>query len=1374
MTKRDAARSSLPSGLGGLRSSYTQVEQKQSPIGRLRVQDESRGTDEMQDATDGSRAAKIQEALAKLTRSDGGHEQSVSSPTIIDQQNLTSPKATALSLGKSTPPASPSPEFSPPRFLHHLAPDLEHDLSVSRRAAAAGMSDNDDDDDPLELFTASSTTAGAGNGSKNKMVRKRMSNPLLGEPYYPNPNPVKGWTIERERERRKGRGLTVFPEEQEDVAEMVTKVHVPPTPTNGGMSVPAEKKSVEHAWSPASLRRPTDTLVSATHSTSIPAEGRRKVSGSAFRNVILPPSDIVTSELKRQQPSETIVGSFKGVARGMEQSMAKLGIQDNSTDATPLFRPTQLRKTLVSNNQAVVLPGSTTTNATKKAALGLGRPSSSSILTVPSAAGQPGNKRIVSIGKTDGRVLGKHLPRIVSASKRTPPVEPKRQYGVDEQEDLASVKEQGVGVNEAAPGLSVTTTPSIPDHVMPSTSIPTRPTARASKVEEIRNGLIRKSLALERKQESTASERDAVRSEHIAATRPLLDGQASSAKASWRDRSLHVNDPRATSQYPKADSPLPASPIKKVLPDGRGMAGLTGKAVEAPLISPRPGLTQRQDSISSVTGYGSRLRLSRGLPLSSSSANLAPAPLPSKRLHTNWMDKQRKALVAYEYLCHVGEAQQWIEGCLGEELGWGVVEMEEEMRDGVALAKLVRVYEGEQVVKTIWEDKKHRFRQSDNINYFLTFVRSIGMPETFIFELTDLYDKKNMPKVIYCIHVLSHLLARLGKADKIGNLVGQFDFSDEQLAEAQKGLQGVAMPNFSSVGTALAKECNIEPEEEQETEEEEPSILRFQSRARGALTRRKLCDELEERSSLDGIAGLLQAAARGVLVRRLWRQKVEAVHQASSPMISLQACARASLAQGRMRQTRQTHLQASPFVIKLQTHARGCLQRRKQREQATHLQTFSVQQSLTLVQATARGRLARQRHASKTQAIRSVEATGTYSALQDQIRGVLLRKKLRTQVQTLDQAANTVIAIQAQARGVLVRKRQDTVRQELCGTNSAVLSLQALARARLAKQSYKDMQKVFRKVEVTSSIGGFQALLRSRLAKKSTTEQKKRLDFVAPDVVGFQALSRGVLARREYHDWLGYLKEDDTQAGITFLQQLLRGQLARRRLWGRLDYIYSNMNSIVKVQALWRGRKQREKYRKIVSGQHVDIAAIQNYMHLLDDSENDFNEQVQIERMRKQVVDRIRTNQLLESQVLDLDNKIALILQNRLSFEDLVRVKGRLNTASEARIEEQTFNIARSDPFSHDAHLDKTLWHRRELYQRMFFILQTEPKYLARLLRLQTASDASEQDRRLLQSVILALYSYGQGRREEYLLLKMLQVRENHHHSVYYLGTDFR
>lgn len=66
------------------------------------------------------------------------------------------------------------------------------------------------------------------------------------------------------------------------------------------------------------------------------------------------------------------------------------------------------------------------------------------------------------------------------------------------------------------------------------------------------------------------------------------------------------------------------------------------------------------------------------------------------------MDRNRNALAEYEYLCHVGEALQWVEGCLDEETGFGVMEMEEGLRDGVVLAKLARTFQGEKVVKRIW------------------------------------------------------------------------------------------------------------------------------------------------------------------------------------------------------------------------------------------------------------------------------------------------------------------------------------------------------------------------------------------------------------------------------------------------------------------------------------------------------------------------------------------------------------------------------------------------------------------------------------------------------------------------------------------------
>lgn len=116
-----------------------------------------------------------------------------------------------------------------------------------------------------------------------------------------------------------------------------------------------------------------------------------------------------------------------------------------------------------------------------------------------------------------------------------------------------------------------------------------------------------------------------------------------------------------------------------------------------------------------------------------------------------------------------------------------------------------------------------KFRHSDNINYFFQFCSSVGLPDIFCFELTDLYDAKNLPKVIYCIHALSHLLARRGLAQRISNLIGKIDFTDEELQKKQKGLDaaGVAMPSFGNIGKQLAKEINEEPEPELEPEPEE-------------------------------------------------------------------------------------------------------------------------------------------------------------------------------------------------------------------------------------------------------------------------------------------------------------------------------------------------------------------------------------------------------------------------------------------------------------------------------------------------------------------------------------------------------------------------
>lgn len=58
---------------------------------------------------------------------------------------------------------------------------------------------------------------------------------------------------------------------------------------------------------------------------------------------------------------------------------------------------------------------------------------------------------------------------------------------------------------------------------------------------------------------------------------------------------------------------------------------------------------------------------------------------------------------------------------------------------------------------------------SYNINFILF--------QTFQPETTDIYDKKNMPRVIYCIHALSSHLFKLGKAPLIHDVFGTAIFT---------------------------------------------------------------------------------------------------------------------------------------------------------------------------------------------------------------------------------------------------------------------------------------------------------------------------------------------------------------------------------------------------------------------------------------------------------------------------------------------------------------------------------------------------------------------------------------------------------------------
>uniref|UniRef100_A0A670KK07 IQ motif containing GTPase activating protein 1 n=1 Tax=Podarcis muralis TaxID=64176 RepID=A0A670KK07_PODMU len=183
------------------------------------------------------------------------------------------------------------------------------------------------------------------------------------------------------------------------------------------------------------------------------------------------------------------------------------------------------------------------------------------------------------------------------------------------------------------------------------------------------------------------------------------------------------------------------------------------------------------------------------------------------------MDERRRQNVAYEYLCHLEEAKRWMEACLNEELP-PTTELEEGLRNGVYLAKLGNFFSPKVVsLKKIYDREQTRYKVGKHFSSvmrllagWLNAMAEIGLPKIFYPETTDIYDRKNMPRCIYCIHALSLYLFKLGLAPQIQDLYGKVDFTEEEISNMRLELEkyGIQMPAFGKIGGILANELSVD------------------------------------------------------------------------------------------------------------------------------------------------------------------------------------------------------------------------------------------------------------------------------------------------------------------------------------------------------------------------------------------------------------------------------------------------------------------------------------------------------------------------------------------------------------------------------------
>ncbi|KAK9313807.1 Rho GTPase activation protein [Lipomyces starkeyi] len=159
-------------------------------------------------------------------------------------------------------------------------------------------------------------------------------------------------------------------------------------------------------------------------------------------------------------------------------------------------------------------------------------------------------------------------------------------------------------------------------------------------------------------------------------------------------------------------------------------------------------------------------------------------------------------------------------------------------------------------------------------------------------------------------------------------------------------------------------------------------------------------------------------------------------------------------------------------------------------------------------------------------------------------------------------------------------------------------------------------------------------------------------------------------------------------------------------------------------------RSNRQSKRYSVTALYVSMSTAE---HDLDVDDALARAQKRLRDLKAKISAQSKKNFLLERDVRYLDSRIALLIQNKIALEE-AEVTSRLD---ESDLQDGTI-----------------LDHRKvDSYGNLFFLLQTEPRYIAILCRLISIAEIDS----FLQTVMFTIYGNQYEQREEHLLLTMFQ-----------------
>lgn len=456
----------------------------------------------------------------------------------------------------------------------------------------------------------------------------------------------------------------------------------------------------------------------------------------------------------------------------------------------------------------------------------------------------------------------------------------------------------------------------------------------------------------------------------------------------------------------------------------------------------------------------------------------------------------------------------------------------------------------------------------------------------------------------------------------------------------------------------------------------------------------------------------LQSVARAKLLRNNYKIDLS---KSEDPMITLQ-----SIIRGHIQRQNYKLIKDSLFSVSSQIQELQCITRRHAiyAKCSIVLENIDyIEGSVLSLQSVAR-RILFQR-ITNNNIISGLSNSGGVVQLQSLIRGNQVRFGVFKALRTMFRNAKPISELQSIARGGIARtKLCNNVLITLMGEDDVMNSLLAKARGNLVRRDFIWKKQVLNYIE---------------------------LDEVVP----IQSVFRGILSRFERE-----IKLDDIYGevdSVISFQGIIRGTMARRNMIMMFNYYTANINKVIRAQAIIKSKFTHRAYKSLLGMKNPPLSVIKRFAYLLTDNDIDYQEEMEVSDIKDRIIEKSKTNEELESQIENLDIKLSLLDKNKITVEDFIKHKNKY----------KVYKPANTAGVKNLERLNKSSRERIELYQSMFYFLQTKSSYFIRLYNTMNSGTKNSENFKELQNLIVLLFpirntSVDHHSREEYFYIKFI------------------